>query len=160
MQVWRRQRGFTFIEIIATLAIIAVLTSIALPLAEVSAQRKKEEDLRLNLRQIRDALDAYRQAGDEGRIVRKVGDSGYPKTLQMLIDGVEDAKSPTGGKMYFLRRIPRDPLYPDPSVPPAQTWGKRSYASPPDAPREGDDVFDVYSLSHGTGHNGIRYREW
>ena len=160
MRVWHRQCGFTFIEIIATLAIIAVLTSIVLPLAEVSAQRKKEEDLRLNLRQIRDALDTYRQAGDEGRIVRKVGDSGYPKTLQVLAEGVEDAKSPTGGKMYFLRRVPRDPLYPDPSIPAAQTWGKRSYASSPDAPREGDDVYDVYSLSPGTGLNGIRYREW
>lgn len=156
----RRQKGYTFIEVVATLAIIAILTSIALPLAEVSAQRKKEEELRLTLRQIRDALDTYRQAGDEGRIVRKAGDSGYPRTLQVLIDGVEDAKSPTGSKMYFLRRIPRDPFYPDPSVPAAQTWGKRTYASPPDAPREGDDVFDVYSLSPGTGLNGVHYREW
>ena len=92
--------------------------------------------------------------------MRKAGDSGYPRTLQVLIDGVEDAKSPTGSKMYFLRRVPRDPFYPDPSVPAAQTWGKRTYASPPDAPREGDDVFDVYSLSPGTGLNGVRYREW
>lgn len=154
------QKGYTFIEVVATLAIIAILTSIALPLAEVSAQRKKEEELRLTLRQIRDALDAYRQAGDEGRILRKAGDSGYPRTLQVLVDGVEDAKSPTGAKMYFLRRIPRDPFYSDPSVPAAQTWGKRTYASPPDAPREGDDVFDVYSFSPGTGLNGVRYREW
>lgn len=160
MRAARHQKGYTFIEVVATLAIIAILTSIALPLAEVSAQRKKEEELRLTLRQIRDALDTYRQAGDEGRIVRKAGDSGYPRTLQVLVDGVEDAKSPTGSKMYFLRRIPRDPFYPDPSVPAAQTWGKRTYASPPDAPREGDDVFDVYSLSPGTGLNGVRYREW
>lgn len=156
----RHQKGYTFIEVVATLAIIAILTSIALPLAEVAAQRKKEEELRLTLRQIRDALDTYRQAGDEGRIVRKAGDSGYPRTLQVLIDGVDDAKSPTGSKMYFLRRIPRDPLYPDPSVPAVQTWGKRAYASPPDAPREGGDVFDVYSLSPGAGLNGVRYREW
>ena len=153
-------RGYTFIEVIATLAIIAVLTSIALPLAEVSAQRKKEEDLRVALHQIRDALDAYRQAGDEGRIVRKTGDSGYPRNLQILAEGVEDAKSPTGSKIYFLRRIPRDPLYPDGTAEAVRTWGKRSYASPPEAPRVGDDVFDVYSLNSGAGLNGVRYREW
>jgi general secretion pathway protein G len=160
MRAARRPSGYTFIEIIATLAIMAVLTSIAMPLAEVSTQRKKEEDLRVALHQVRDALDAYRQAGDEGRIVRKVGDSGYPRNLQVLVEGVEDAKSPTGGKMYFLRRIPRDPMYPDPTVDATRTWGKRSYTSPPDAPREGDDVFDVYSLAPGTGLNGVRYREW
>jgi general secretion pathway protein G len=155
-----RIRGFTLIEVVATLAIIAVLTSIALPLAELNAQRKKEEELRIAVRQIRDALDAYRQAGDEGRVVRNVGASGYPRNLQVLVDGVDDARNPTGAKIYFLRRIPRDPLFLDQSVPAAQTWGKRSYASPPDAPREGDDVFDVYSLSPGKGLNGIAYREW
>ena len=155
-----RQSGFTLIEVIATLAIIAVLTSIALPLAEVSAQRKKEDALRIALRQIRDALDAYRQAGDEGKILRTAGNSGYPRNLQALVEGVEDAKSPTGGKIYFLRRIPRDPTYPDLTVSAVYTWGKRSYASPPDAPKEGDDVFDVYSLSPGKGLNGIAYREW
>lgn len=155
-----RAPGFTLIEVIATLAIIAVLTSIALPLAEVSAQRKKEEDLRTSLRQIRNALDAYRQAGDEGRILRTVGSSGYPRSLQALVDGVEDAKNAAGGKIYFLRRIPRDPLFPDHDVAAAQTWGKRSYASPPEAPREGDDVFDIFSLSAGKGLNGIAYREW
>ena len=156
----RCQRGFTLIEVVATLAIIAVLASISMPLAELSAQRKKEDDLRIALRQIRDALDAYRQAGDEGHIIRSTGDSGYPKTLQILVEGVDDAKSPTGGRIYFLRRLPRDPFYPDPAVAAAQTWGKRSYASPPDAPKEGNDVFDVYSLSPGKGLNGIAYREW
>jgi general secretion pathway protein G len=156
---WHRQRGFTFMEVVVTLAIIAVLTSICLPLAELSEQRKKEEELRTALRQIRDALDAYRQAGDEGKIMRKAGESGYPKTLQVLVDGIEDAKSPTGGKIYFLRRIPRDPLNAD-KIPAIRTWGKRSYASSADAPREGDDVYDIYSLSPGTGLNGVRYREW
>ena len=153
-------RGFTLIEVLATLAIIGVLTSIALPLAELNAQRHKEADLRIALRQIRNALDAYRQAGDEGRILRAAGASGYPKNLQVLVQGVDDTKNPGGGKIYFLRRIPRDPLYPDGSVPPVQTWGKRSYASPPESPREGDDVFDVYSLSDGKGLNGVSYREW
>jgi len=156
----RRGRGFTFIEMLATLAIIAVLTSICLPLAELSAQRQKEADLRVALHQIRAALDAYKQAGDEGKILRKADESGYPKTLQVLVDGVENLQSPVHAKIYFLRRLPRDPFYPDSDASAGQTWGKRSYASPPDAPREGDDVFDVYSLSGDTGLNGIPYREW
>ena len=154
------QRGFTFIEIVISLAIIAVLTSISLPLAEVSVQRKKEEQLRVSLRQIRGALDAYRQAFDEGRIKREAGDSGYPKTLRALTDGIDDAQSASGGKLYFLRRIERDPFFPDPSTPPEQTWGKRSYASPPNAPKEGKDVYDVYSLANGKGLNGTVYRAW
>jgi len=156
----RRGRGFTFIEMLATLAIIAVLTSICLPLAELSAQRQKEADLRVALHQIRAALDAYKQAGDEGKILRKADESGYPKTLQVLVDGVENLQSPAHAKIYFLRRLPRDPFYPDSDAPAGQTWGKRSYASPPDAPREGDDVFDVYSLSDAAGLNRIPYREW
>lgn len=154
------QRGFTFMEIVVSLAIIAVLTSICLPLAEVSVQRKKEEHLRIALRQIRGALDAYRQAFDEGRIKREAGDSGYPKTLRVLVDGIEDSQSAGGGKLYFLRRLVRDPFFPDAAAPPEQTWGKRSYASPPNAPKEGKDVYDVYSLSNGRGLNGIAYREW
>lgn len=147
-------------EIVVSLAIIAVLTSICLPLAEVSVQRKKEEDLRIALRQIRGALDAYRRAFDEGRIKREAGDSGYPKTLRALVDGIDDAQSASGGKLYFLRRLVRDPFFSDPAAPSEQTWGKRSYASPPNAPKEGKDVYDVYSLSNSRGLNGIAYREW
>jgi general secretion pathway protein G len=139
---------------------VAVLTSICLPLAEVSAQRKKEEELRTALRQIRDALDAYRQAAEQGRVARAVGESGYPKTLRALVDGVEDAQSSKEEKLYFLRRLPRDPMFPDGAVSPEQTWGKRSYASPPSAPREGKDVFDVFSRSEAIGLNGVAYREW
>lgn len=155
-----RQAGFTFVEMIATLAIIAILTSICLPLAEVTTQRRKEEDLRAALRRIRDGLDAYRRAFDEGRIKRTAGDSGYPKTLRVLVDGIEDAQNPEGSRIYFLRRLPRDPMGSDSSLLPDQTWGKRSYASPPNAPKAGKDVFDVYSLSEGKGINGIPYREW
>ena len=160
MQPSRCNRGFTLMEMIVTLAIIAVLTGICLPLAEVSTQRKKEEDLRVALRQIRSGLDAYRQAFDEGRIARNAGDSGYPKTLQVLIDGVADAQGAGGGRIYFLRRVARDPMFPDPSVAPERTWGKRSYASPPTAPKEGKDVFDVYSMADGKGLNGIAYKDW
>ena len=154
------QHGFTFMEIVVSLAIIAVLTSICLPLAEVSVQRKKEQELRVALGQIRGALDAYRQAFDDGKVKRDAGDSGYPKTLLVLVDGVDDASSASGGKLYFLRRLVRDPFFGDATVPPEQTWGKRSYASPPNAPKEGKDVYDVYSLANGKGLNGIAYGEW
>lgn len=153
-------KGFTLIELVITVAIIAVLASVALPLNELVAQRAKEQDLRRALREIRDAIDTHKQASDEGRIVKRVGESGYPKRLENLAAGVEDQKSPRKERIYFLRRIPRDPLAADPNLVPADTWGKRSYASPPDEPLPGDDVFDVYSLSPATGINGRPYREW
>jgi general secretion pathway protein G len=89
-----------------------------------------------------------------------VGDSGYPKKLEDLAEGVEDQKNPKKEKIYILRRIPRDPLNADPTLSAAATWGKRSYASPPDDPKEGDDVFDVFSLAQGKGINGQPYRDW
>lgn len=154
------QRGFTLVELMVTVAIIGVLASVALPVAQLSLQRTKEQDLRVALRQVRDAIDAYKLASDEGRVTRYAGKSGYPPRLEVLVDGVEDAKSPTKAKIYFLRRIPRDPFAADPAAPPALTWGKRSYASPADNPQEGEDVFDVYSLSATTGLNGLPYRSW
>jgi general secretion pathway protein G len=153
-------RGFTLIELVITVAIVAVLASVALPLNELAVQRAKEQDLRRALRDIRDAIDAHKQAFDEGRMQKKLGESGYPKRLEDLMAGVEDQKSPKKERIYFLRRIPRDPLSDDGSKAAADTWGKRSYASPPDEPRDGDDVFDVYSLSTATGINGRPYREW
>jgi len=153
-------KGFTLIELVITVAIIAVLASVALPLNELTVQRAKEQDLRRALREIRVGLDAYKQASDEGRIVKRVGESGYPKRLEDLMEGVEDQKSPRKDKLYFLRRIPRDPFAADESVGPAESWGKRAYASPPDDPKDGDDVFDVYTLAPGKGLNGRPYREW
>ena len=153
-------RGFTLIELVITVAIVAILASVALPLNELAVQRAKEQDLRRALRDIRDAIDAHKQAFDEGRIMKRVGDSGYPKKLEDLMAGVEDQKSPKKERIYFLRRIPRDPLSDDGSKSPAETWGKRSYASPPDEPSEGDDVFDVFSLSSAKGLNGRPYKEW
>lgn len=156
-----QRSGFTLIELVVTVAIVALLASAVVPLTEVSMQRSKEQELRQALRQIRTALDAYKQAVDEGRVVRDLLQSGYPPTLQVLVDGVPDATSPDGkNRIYFLRRIPRDPLFPDPTRPDEETWGKRSYESSEDAPEEGDDVFDVYSLAPGTGLNGIPYRRW
>ena len=153
-------RGFTLIELVITVAIVALLASVALPVSELAVQRTKEQELRRTLRQVREAIDAYKQASDEGRIQKSVGDSGYPKKLEELAEGVEDQKSPKKDKIYFLRRIPRDPFNADPTLSAAGTWGKRSYASPPDDPKEGDDVFDVFSIAQGKGINGQPYREW
>lgn len=154
------QRGFTLIEVLITLAIVALLASMAMPLAELTVKRSHEQDLRRSLREIRTAIDAYKQAVDEGRINKIMGTSGYPKSLEVLVEGVDDVKSPNKARIYFLRRIPRDPFASDASLAAAETWGKRSYASPPDDPKEGDDLFDVYSLRDGVGINGVPYREW
>ena len=155
-----RSAGFTFIELMITVAIVALLATLALPLSEVAVQRTREQELRGNLREIRDAIDAYKLAVDEQRIPRNAGETGYPKSLDTLVQGVNDAKSPKPAKIYFLRRIPRDPFSTDPGKSAAETWGKRSYVSPPDEPREGDDVYDVYSLSTGIGLNGVPHRQW
>ena len=152
--------GFTLIELLVTLAILAVLALFTAPVAEVAVQRANENELRHALREIRDAIDAYKKAYDEGRITRTVQATGYPKTLEVLVDGVEDAKDPKKGKMYFLRRIPRNPLDANQSANPADTWGKRAYASEPNEPMEGDDVYDVYADSDARGLNGVPYRKW
>lgn len=153
-------KGFTYIELMVTLAILGVLALVAIPTAQLAVQREAEKDLRAALMEIREGLDAYKKASDQRRIAIKPGESGYPKRLDDLVDGVADQKSPQKQMMYFLRRIPRDPLHPDPSRPPADTWGKRSYQSPPDEPAEGDDVFDVFTTSEKTGLNGVPYRRW
>jgi general secretion pathway protein G len=155
-----KARGFTLIELMVVLAILGVLASAAYPLAELAVRREREQELRSALRQLRGALDAYKQAYDEGRILRRTGASGYPRNLEELVTGVDDAKSPQKAKIYFLRRLPRDPMNPDAELSAAASWGLRSYASPPDEPRPGDDVFDVYSLSSQAGLNGIAYRDW
>lgn len=155
-----RQRGFSFIELLASAAIIGLLASIAVPMVQTTVKRQKERELRIALRDIRQGLDAYKQAGLTGRIIVPQDQSGYPPSLQDLVQGVDDASRPEHPKLYFLRRIPRDPFFPDPKVAAADTWGKRSFASPAEKPEEGDDVFDVYSLSVLTGLNGVPYREW
>jgi len=152
--------GFTLIELLVTVLIVALLASVAMPLSAVSAQRTKEQELHRSLRELREAIDAYKRAFDEGRIERQVDRSGYPPTLATLVEGVADVTTPGQKKIYFLRRIPRDPFSSDPAAEPAQTWGQRSYESTPHEPQAGRDVFDVYSLNKGTGLNGVPYREW
>lgn len=161
MRVVRQQSGgFTLIELVVTLAILALISTVALPMAELTVQRGKEQELHAALRQIRDAIDAYKKAYDAGSIVNKVDESGYPPTLDILVEGVKDAQSPKEQKMYFIRRLPRNPFVHDSNISAAETWGKRSYASSADEPQQGDDVFDVFSPVPGTGINGIPYKEW
>ena len=155
------ERGFTLIEMVMTVAIVGVLASVAMPLASVVAQRSKEQELRQSLLQIREAIDAHRKAFDAGKIPKGITDSGFPKSLKVLTEGVLDQTSADKKKrIIFLRRLPRDPFFADASVPAEQTWGLRSYDSPPDDPSPGEDVFDVYSLDRGTGLNGILYSKW
>jgi general secretion pathway protein G len=152
-------RGFTLIELVVSLAILALLTTMALPMGEVIVQRNKEQDLRKALRQIRDGIDAYKQFYDDGHILKKIDATGYPPSLSALQEGVQDAKSPEEKIVYFLRRVPRDPFAPE-DIPAVDTWGLRSYNSSIKSPQKGDDVYDVYSQSEGNGLNGIPYREW
>lgn len=153
-------RGFTLIELVVTVAIVGVLALAAAPLLETTVRRQQESELRAALREIRSAIDAYRRAVDDGRVTKRADESGYPTRLEDLYQGVDNRQDPGKGKLYFLRRLPRDPFNRDSALSAAQTWGKRSYASPPDTPREGAEVFDVYSLSDAVGSNGVPYREW
>lgn len=156
----RPSRGFTLVEMLAVVAIVGVLASAAQPLLLWAHKREKEYALRQALRTLRNALDDYHQAVREGRVTVPVGDNGYPRDLRQLLDGVPLAGQPNAAKrIYFLRRIPRDPLA-DAQLPPEQTWGLRSYDSPPNDPRPGTDVYDVYSRSEARAIDGTRYRDW
>ena len=158
---WQRRhaQGFSLIELMVVLAIMALLASIAFPLTELARRRGQEEELHRALLDIRRGLDDYKHLVEQGHIANPSGGSGYPPTLDALVKGVSDLQSPKGSRIYVMRRLPRDPFAPA-SIADAQTWGQRAYDSPPDAPQTGSDVFDVYSLTPGKGLDGTPYRDW
>jgi len=158
----RSRRGFTLIELVVTLALVGIVALAVLPFSELIVQRQKEQELRVALREIRTALDAYKEASDFGSIEKQADTSGYPPSLAVLAAGVKDAKDPKGGLLLFLRRVPRDPFFTgEPTTPAEETWNVRAYGKAPgDSQPSGADVYDVSSSSARIGLNGIAYKDW
>lgn len=153
------REGFTLVEMLVVVAMMSVLAMAVLPLAEVSSARSKERELRDALREIRLAIDQYKAASDRLPAGRAHG-TGYPPSLGALVAGIVDPRDPPGSPLRpLLRRVPRDPFAPD-GLPAEQSWGLRSFDSPAHAPRAGDDVYDVFTLSARVGTNGIPLRQW
>lgn len=150
----RNNSGFTLIELIVTMAIMAILATAIMPLSRVTYKRSKEIELKQNLRIIREAVDEYKRLVDGKKISKQALSSGYPESLEILVKGV-DLQGPVPAKQKFLRRIPRDPMTED------GEWGLRAYADEPDSDIwGGQDVYDVYSKSDETALDGSLYRDW
>ena len=161
--------GFTLIELVITLALVGLLAMTALPLYEVTQTRLKEMELRHALRTIRTGLDAYKAASDSGVLPKAAGESGFPPSLDVLTQPLDTAVKRDFGvglgssepkRIVILRQLPRDPFFPDPEAPASETWNTRAYASRPDDPQPGTDVFDVSSKSDRTGLDGTAYNTW
>ena len=155
--VWS-ERGYSFVELLVVSVILSILASAIIPLSQVTVQRQREAGLRRVLREMRTAIDEYKDAVDLGVIGGtnvEAGSEGYPPGLDTLVEGVEVLNDASGRKIRFLRRIPIDP------VTKSAEWGLRSYQDSPTATTwGGGNVYDVYSQARGTALNGTRYREW
>ena len=151
-------QGYTFVELLIVATIVMILASAIMPLAKVTSTRQREIELRRVLREMRTAIDKYKDQADLGNISPleiKVGSEGYPPDLQTLVDGVTAANDPTGRKLKFLRRIPVDPMTS------STEWGLRSYQDDPDATSwGGQNVFDVRTTSRATALDGTKYSDW
>ncbi len=153
-----KTRGFTYVELLVVMTIVLILASAVQPLARVTIQRTREAELRRVLREMRTAIDKFKDAADAGQIPTtelKANSEGYPPDLQALVDGVSVANDATGRKLKFLRRIPVDPTMGD------DDWGLRAYQDKPDSSSwSGQNVYDVYSKNQGTALDGTKYRDW
>lgn len=153
-------RGYTLIELLVVLAVLGLLATMAMPLAEMTVQRERERELKRALWEIRDAIDAYKRARDQGAVASAPDGPRYPATLQALVEAAPDARAGHSGEtLRFLRSIPRDP-FADPALPPELGWGLRSFISEANDPRAGTDVYDVYSQSTKLGLNGVPLKQW
>ena len=155
---WKLDSGFTFVELLVVCAILLILSSAILPLAKVSIQRQREADLRLALRDMRTAIDKYKDAADVGAIAGfdvQAGSDNYPPDLQTLVNGVTKAQDATGTKLKFLRKIPMDPMTK------STDWGLRAIGDRPDSTAwGGGNVYDVYTKSEGKALDGTKYKDW
>jgi general secretion pathway protein G len=154
----RSSRGFTFVELLVVSALLIILASAAMPMAQVGMQRQREAELRRSLREMRTAIDKFKDQADLGNIANtelRAGSENYPPSLEVLVEGVAAANDATGRRLKFLRRIPIDPMTN------SQDWGLRSYTDKPDSTSwGGGNVYDVYTKSEGTALDGTRYRDW
>jgi general secretion pathway protein G len=160
--VIRAWRGFTLVEMLVTLALVGIAATVVLPYAALVEARAKESELRIALRTLRQAIDQYKAASDSGLIEKKTGASGYPPDLEVLVTGVPRSAAFGMGStpVVFLRRIPRDPFFPDVTAPAINTWDLRAYGSAPGDFSTGNDVFDVSSKSDRVALDGSRIGDW
>lgn len=154
----KNERGYSFVELLIVTAILFILASAVMPLAQVASQRQRESELRSSLRQVRTAIDKFKDAVDQGRIAQtevSPGSEGYPKDLETLVEGVSIQNDQSGAKLKFLRKVPVDPMTN------SAEWGLRAYQDKPGSSSWGrGNVFDVYSKSGATALDGTKYKDW